>query len=348
MEPKATDAQINAVKKCMENKGFNIVLNNGDVMTVLAAIGDKRLVEPQAIASFDGVREVKLIQEPYKLASREYKEEDSVIEFKNGVKIGGLEKPVMMVGPCSVEKDFDGLMEIATAAKEMGCEFLRGGAFKPRTSPYDFQGLGEKGLQYLKEAAEKTGLLVVSEVMDTADVDMFCDYVDLIQIGARNMQNFKLLKAVGKAGKPVLLKRGPAATIREFLLAAEHIMANDNEKVILCERGVKGFDSTYTRNTLDVAAIPIIRKYSHLPIIADPSHGTGRRYLVEPMTKAALVAGANGIMIEIHNDPENASSDGAQSLNLTQFREAQHRINKVIGRINYDNKELKAELAGAK
>jgi 3-deoxy-7-phosphoheptulonate synthase len=343
MEPKATVEQINIVKRSMENKGFKITLNHGEIMTVLAAIGDKRLVEPQAVASFDGVREVKLIQEPYKLASREYKEEDTVIEFRNGVKIGGFERPVMMVGPCSVEKDFDGLLEIAKTAKEMGCEFLRGGAFKPRTSPYDFQGLGEKGLKYLKEAAEKTGMLVVSEVMDTTDVDMFCDYVDLIQIGARNMQNFKLLKAVGKAGKPVLLKRGPAATIREFLLAAEHIMANDNDKVILCERGIKGFDSTYTRNTLDIAAIPIIKRFSHLPIIADPSHGTGRRYLVEPMSKAALIAGANGLMIEIHNDPENASSDGAQSLTLEQFKKTQRVLNKLIGRIDYDNKMLKIE-----
>lgn len=345
MEPKATIDQINTVKKYMENHGFKIVLNHGDIMTVLAAIGDKRLIEPQAVASYEGVREVKLIQEPYKLASREYREEDTIIEFKNGVKIGGYERPVMMVGPCSVEKDFDGLLEIAKTAKEMGCEFLRGGAFKPRTSPYDFQGLGEKGLQYLKEAAEKTGMLVVSEVMDTVDVDMFCDYVDLIQIGARNMQNFKLLKAVGKCGKPVLLKRGPAATIREFLLAAEHIMANDNDKVILCERGIKGFDSTFTRNTLDIAAIPIIKKYSHLPVIADPSHGTGRRYLVEPMSKAALIAGANGLMIEIHNDPDNASSDGAQSLNLQQFKDTQRRINKLIGRIDYDNKVMKEELA---
>lgn len=345
MEPKATAEQINAVKRSMENKGFKIVLNHGDVMTVLAAIGDKRLIEPQAVASFEGVREVKLIQEPYKLASREYKEEDTVVEFKNGVKIGGLERPVMMVGPCSVEKDFDGLMEVAKTAKEMGCEFLRGGAFKPRTSPYDFQGLEEQGLVYLKEAAEKTNMLVVSEVMDTADVDMFVDYVDLIQIGARNMQNFKLLKAVGKSGKPVLLKRGPASTIREFLLAAEHIMATDNDKVILCERGVKGFDSTFTRNTLDIAAIPIIKKYSHLPIISDPSHGTGRRYLVEPMSKASLIAGAHGLMIEIHHDPEHASSDGAQSLNMAQFREVQRNLNKLIGRIEYDNKDLKAQKA---
>ena len=341
MEPKATVEQINAVKRYMENKGFKIVLNHGDVMTVLAAIGDKRLIEPQSVASFEGVREVKLIQEPYKLASREYKEEDTVIEFKNGVKIGGLERPVMMVGPCSVEKDFNGLLRVAVAAREMGCQFLRGGAFKPRTSPYEFQGLEEKALEYLAMAREKTGLLVVTEVMDTADVPMVEDYADVVQIGARNMQNFKLLKAVGKCDKPVLLKRGGAATIREFLLAAEHIMCNGNEKVILCERGIKSFDSTFTRNTLDLAAIPIIKKYSHLPIIADPSHGTGRRYLIEPMAKAALVAGANGLMIEVHHDPENASSDGAQSLSIQQFKDMQKRINKLIGRIDYDNQQLK-------
>ncbi len=341
MEPKATKEEIDVVKNNLEKKGFKIVLNHGDVMTVIAAIGDKRLVDPASIASFEGVRSVKLIQEPYKLASREGKEEDTVIEFPNGVKIGGLERPVMMVGPCSVEKDFNGLLRVAVAAREMGCQFLRGGAFKPRTSPYEFQGLEEKALEYLAMAREKTGLLVVTEVMDTADVPMVEDYADVVQIGARNMQNFKLLKAVGKCDKPVLLKRGGAATIREFLLAAEHIMCNGNEKVILCERGIKSFDSTFTRNTLDLAAIPIIKKYSHLPIIADPSHGTGRRYLIEPMAKAALVAGANGLMIEVHHDPENASSDGAQSLSIQQFKDMQKRINKLIGRIDYDNQQLK-------
>lgn len=341
MEPKATKEEIDVVKNNLEKKGFKIVLNHGDVMTVIAAIGDKRLVDPASIASFEGVRSVKLIQEPYKLASREGKEEDTVIEFPNGVKIGGLERPVMMVGPCSVEKDFNGLLRVAVAAREMGCQFLRGGAFKPRTSPYEFQGLEEKALEYLAMAREKTGLLIVTEVMDTADVPMVEDYADVVQIGARNMQNFKLLKAVGKCDKPVLLKRGGAATIREFLLAAEHIMCNGNEKVILCERGIKSFDSTFTRNTLDLAAIPIIKKYSHLPIIADPSHGTGRRYLIEPMAKAALVAGANGLMIEVHHDPENASSDGAQSLSIQQFKDMQKRINKLIGRIDYDNQQLK-------
>lgn len=341
MEPKATENEIQRVVTSLESKGFKIILNKGEVMTVIAAIGDKRLVDPASIASLEGVRDVKLVQEPYKLASREGKAEDTIIEFPNGIKIGGLEKPVLMVGPCSVEKDIDGLLRVAEAAKEMGVHFLRGGAFKPRTSPYEFQGLEEKALEYLAIAREKTGLLVVTEVMDTYDVPLVEKYADIIQIGARNMQNFKLLKAVGKCSKPVLLKRGPAASIREFLLAAEHIMCNGNEKVILCERGVKGFDSTYTRNTLDLAAVPVIKKYSHLPIVVDPSHACGRRYLVEPMSKAALMVGANGLMIEIHHDPDNASSDGAQSLNIEQFKKVAKNLNRLIGRIDYDNRNNK-------
>ena len=340
MEPSASAEQIQTVVKGLENKGFKTVLNKGDVMTVIAAIGDKRLINPHAFQSYEGVRKVKLIQEPYKLASREGKSEDTVIEFSNGVRIGGTERPVMMVGPCSVEKDLDGLLKVAEAAKEMGCQFLRGGAFKPRTSPYDFQGLEEKALEYLAIAREKTGLLVVTELMDTADIDLVCNYADVIQIGARNMQNFKLLKAVGKCNKPVILKRGSAATIREFLLAAEHIMYNGNDKVILCERGIKGVDCDATRNTLDVAAVPVIKKYSHLPVIIDPSHGTGRRYLIEPMAKAGLIVGANGVMMEVHHDPENASSDGAQSLSIPMFYDVAKRLNKLIGRIDYDNKHL--------
>ncbi len=340
MEPSATKEQIQTVVNALHNKGFKTVLNHGDVMTVIAAIGDKRLIDPHSFQSYEGVRSVKLIQEPYKLASREYKQEDTVIEFSNGVRIGGLEKPVLIVGPCSVEKDLDGLLRVADAAKEMGCHFLRGGAFKPRTSPYDFQGLEEKALEYLAIARERTGLLVVTELMDTMDIDLVCQYADVIQIGARNMQNFKLLKAVGKCNKPVILKRGPAATIREFLLAAEHIMYNGNDKVILCERGILGVDKNATRNTLDIAAIPVIKKYSHLPIIVDPSHGTGRRYLVEPMAKAGLIVGAHGVMMEVHHDPENASSDGAQSLSIPMFKEVAKRLNKLIGRIDYDNKHL--------
>jgi len=344
MEPGTAQENIDRVVKSLENKGFRIVLNQGDVMTVIAAIGDKRLVDPHALGCLEGVRKVKLIQEPYKLASRESHPQDTIVEFDNGVKIGGYEKPVLMVGPCSVEKDFDGLLRVAEVAKEYGCQFLRGGAFKPRTSPYDFQGLEEKALIYLARAREKTGLLVVTEVMDSSDVDMIANYADLIQIGARNMQNFKLLKAVGKCNKPILLKRGLASTIREFLLAAEYIISNGNERVILCERGIRTFDDAFTRNTLDISAVPVIRKYSHLPIIVDPSHGTGRRYLVEPMSKAALIAGAHGVMMEVHHDPENASSDGAQSLSIDQFKVVAKHLNKLIGRIDYDNKILKSEM----
>ena len=337
MEPRATQEQIDRVVKAMESKGFRIILNQGDVMTVIAAIGDRRLFQPQSVASFEGVREVKLIQEPFKLASRESQNEDTVIEFENGVKIGGIEKPVIMAGPCSVEENLEGLLEIDHSVKASGAQILRGGAFKPRTSPYEFQGLEELGLKYLAQARKETGLLIVTEVMDTNTVDLVTSYADILQVGARNMQNFKLLKALGECGKPVMLKRGAAATIREFLLAAEHIMYNGNPNVILCERGVKGIDSQYSRNTLDIASIPIIKKYSHLPIIVDPSHGTGRRYLIEPMSKASLVAGAHGIMVEVHNDPDNAMCDGAQSLTLTMFDDMMKNINQLIGRINYDN-----------
>lgn len=338
MEPKASEAQIQRVCNYLKEHGFKINLNRGEVLTVIAAIGDKRLISTSSINALDGVSEVKLIQEPYKMASKQAQETDTVIEFANGVKIGGNERPVLMVGPCSVEKDYEGLLKVAIAAKEMGCQFLRGGAFKPRTSPYDFQGLEEKGLQYLAKARQETGLLVVSEVMDTVDIPLLCKYVDVLQVGARNMQNFKLLKALGQIKKPVMLKRGAAATIREFLLAAEHIMYNGNKNVILCERGIKGIDSDFTRNTLDLASIPVIRKYSHLPVIVDPSHGTGKRYLIEPMGKAALVSGAHGLMYEVHHDPDHASSDGAQSLNIEQFKEVTRNFNKLIGRIDYDNK----------
>ncbi len=338
MEPSATDEQVDKVVKYLEKHGFRVNINHGDILKVIAAIGDKRILSPQIIAGFDGVKTVKSIQEPYKLASRTAHPEDTIIKFSNGVKIGGKEKPVLMVGPCSVEKDIESLLEIARAAKEMGCEFLRGGAFKPRTSPYDFQGLEEKGLEFLAEARKQTGLLVVTEVMDTMDIPLVNKYADILQVGARNMQNFKLLKALGHIKKPVMLKRGPAASIKEFLLAAEHIMYNGNSKVILCERGIKGYDNDFSRNTLDIAAVPILRKFSHLPVIVDPSHGTGRRYLIEPMGKAALVAGAHGLMYEIHNDPDNASSDGAQSLDLNMFRDVTKRFNKLIGRIDYDNK----------
>lgn len=330
MEPNATEEQINHVAEHLKSLDFKININYGDMLTVIAAIGDKRLVQPHSITSFEGVREVKLIQDPFKLASRESQKEDTVIEFSNGLKIGGKNKPVIIAGPCSVEENIDGLLEVAFAAKEMGAKVLRGGAFKPRTSPYDFQGLEERGLQYLAQAREKTGLLVATEVMDTLDLPLVCDYADIIQVGARNMQNFKLLKAIGKCNKPVILKRGPAAGIKEFLLAAEHIMYNGNPNVILCERGIKGFDSGYTRNVLDLAAVGVIKKYSHLPIIVDPSHATGKRYLIEPMSKAAIVAGADGIMMEVHNNPDKAYSDGAQSLTIPQFKKLMKHLSKLI------------------
>ncbi|MBR2526365.1 3-deoxy-7-phosphoheptulonate synthase [bacterium] len=344
MEPGTSEDNIQRVVKTLEKHEFKVVLNRGEVMTVIAAIGDKRLFDPHSLGSLEGVREVKIIQEPYKLASREGQQEDTIITFDNGVKVGGLERPVIMAGPCSVEKDYQGLLDVAYAAKEMGCKFLRGGAFKPRTSPYDFQGLEEKALVFLARAREKTGLLVVTELMDSNDMPLFENYVDVIQIGARNMQNFALLKAVGKSTKPVLLKRGGAATIREFLLAAEYIMCNGNKNVILCERGIKSFDQSFTRNVLDISAIPVIKKLSHLPIIVDPSHATGRRYLIEPMSKAALISGAHGLIMEVHHDPDNASSDGAQSLSIPQFIEVAKRLNKLIGRIDYDNRMTKQEL----
>ena len=235
------------------------------------------------------------------------------------------------------EENIEGLLEGARAAKEMGANFLRGGAFKPRTSPYDFQGLEEKGLKYLAKAREETGLLVVTEVMDTLDLPLVCDYADIIQVGARNMQNFKMLKAIGKTNKPVILKRGPAAGIKEFLLAAEHIMYNGNPNVILCERGIKGFDANYTRNILDLASVGVIRKYSHLPVIVDPSHATGRRYLIEPMSKAAIVSGANGIMMEVHNNPDKAWSDGAQSLTIPQFKRLMTHLSKLMDLLETEN-----------
>ena len=344
MEPGTSEDNIQRVVKTLERHEFKVVLNRGEVMTVIAAIGDKRMFDPNSLCSLEGVREVKIIQEPYKLASREGKSEDTVIKFSNGVKVGGLERPIFIAGPCSVEQDYQGLLDVAFAAKEMGCQFLRGGAFKPRTSPYDFQGLEEKALVYLARAKEKTGLLTITELMDYNDLPMVENYIDVIQIGARNMQNFALLKAVGKSKKPILLKRGGSSTIREFLLAAEYIMSGGNDNVILCERGIKSFDSSFTRNVLDLSAIPVIKKLSHLPIIVDPSHATGRRYLIEPMSKAALIAGAHGIMMEVHHDPDNASSDGAQSLSISQFLDVAKRINKLIGRIDYDNRMRKQEL----
>lgn len=344
MERNCSETQIQKVVDFLKLNGFEIRLNQGQIHTVIDAIGDKTTVTPGRISAFDGVKEVKIIREPFRLASRDRKPDDTIIEFSNGVKIGGNNKPVSMVGPCSIEDDYEGLLKVAIAAKEMGCEFLRGGAFKPRTSPYDFQGYGEKALKFMRQAADETGLLTVSEVMDASELDMMCDYIDVLQIGARNVQNFKLLHAVGKCNKPVILKRGLASTIREFLLAAEHIMYNGNSNVILCERGIRSFDSAFTRNVMDIASIPVIKKYSHLPIIIDPSHGTGQRYLIEPMAKAGLIVGADGIMIEVHHDPENALSDGKQSLTIPMFKDVMRRINNLKDHLHYEKNSLSANI----
>ena len=343
MEKRATEADIQKVCERLIEYGFRIQVNHGEIITVIEAFGDKTGVSQDRILALPGVKEIKVIREPYRLACRDRNPEDTIIEFKNGVKIGGNNKPISFVGPCSVE-DYEGLLEVAVAAKEMGCEFLRGGAFKPRTSPYDFQGYEEKALKYLKQASEETGLLTVTEVMDSEDIPMISEYCDVLQIGARNVQNFKLLKAVGKANKPVILKRGLASTITEFLLAAEHIMYNGNPNVILCERGIRSFDSKYTRNVVDIAAIPVIKQHSHLPIILDPSHATGQRYLIEPIAKAGLVVGADGLMIEVHHNPEVALSDGKQSLSIPMFKDIMGRLNTISGRLHYEKKCLSANI----
>jgi 3-deoxy-7-phosphoheptulonate synthase len=330
METHATDAQIQDVIQHVEDLGFRVVVNTGDVMTVISAIGDKRLVDMHTLEALDGVREIVPIQEPFKMASRQVKPHDTVIRFDNGVQIGGDARAVMMAGPCSIEADPDILLRTAETVKRSGATFLRGGAFKPRSSPYDFQGLEEEGLKQLADAREATGLLVITEVMDTTEVPLVAEYADVLQIGARNMQNFKMLKALGSCGRPVMLKRGLSATIKEFLLAAEYILAHGNDQVILCERGIRGFDSSITRNVLDLAAVPVIKHLSHLPVIVDPSHGTGRRFLIEPMCQAAIMAGADGLMVEVHPNPDKALSDGAQTLNYSQFENMMGTLNQVI------------------
>jgi 3-deoxy-7-phosphoheptulonate synthase len=283
---------------------------------VLGAVGVRADFDPRAIELIEGVREVVRITQPYKLASRAFRSEGTIVELPRGVRIGGSEV-IVAAGPCSVESR-EQINIIAEGVARNGAKILRGGAFKPRSSPYSFQGMGEPALALLRDAADKHGLLVCSEVMDASQISMIVPMVDILQVGARNMQNYHLLRALGEVQKPVLLKRGMSATIEELLLSAEYIMAGGNYNVILCERGIRTFE-TYTRNTLDIAAIPVIKKLSHLPIIADPSHGTGRRDKVAPMARASVAAGADGLLIEVHHDPDKALSDGAQSLYIEQF-----------------------------
>ena len=316
MQEGATDAQIRNVIDKLIAHGFDVHRSTGASHTVLGAVGVHRDFDHRDFELLEGVREVMRITQPFKLASRQFKPEGTVVDLGRGVKIGGPDV-VVAAGPCSVESR-EQIMAVAEAVSKAGAKILRGGAFKPRTSPYAFQGLGEKGLEMMREAADRFGLFTVSEVMDPSQIEMMGRYADIYQVGARNMQNYHLLRALGEVRKPVLLKRGMSATMEELLLSAEYILSGGNYNVILCERGIRTFE-TYTRNTMDISAIPIIKKLSHLPKTADPSHGTGRRDKVPPMARAAVAAGADGLLIEVHNDPEHALSDGAQSLEPSAF-----------------------------
>jgi 3-deoxy-7-phosphoheptulonate synthase len=315
LKPGTTKEQTNAFIDFMENKGVSIHQSLGEDHTILGVIGDTRLMDDHTIKSHQIVKDVLRVQEPYKKANRLFHPLDTIIEV--GDRKIGEGNITIIAGPCSVESE-EQIAVIADSIKKSGAGFLRGGAFKPRSSPYSFQGLGSTGLDYLVAAREATGLPIVTEIMSLDYIDEFVEKVDIIQVGARNMQNFILLRELGKVDKPILLKRGMSASIQEFLMASEYIMKEGNENVILCERGIRTFEN-FTRNTLDLSIIPILKKKSHLPVIIDPSHGTGIRWMVEPMAKAAIAAGADGLMIEVHNDPENAWSDGDQSIDLEQF-----------------------------
>ncbi len=317
MQEGAKEPQIQAVIDRMVALGFTVHRSTGVRHTVLGGVGPVEDVEPADFEVMDGVKECHRIVSPYKLASRHFRPGGTVVRVGD-VEIGG-DRVIIMAGPCSVENE-DQINRTAEAVARAGAVILRGGAFKPRTSPYSFQGLGEKGLEMLRKAADRHGLKVVTEVMDHEQIPMFAEYADILQVGARNMQNYNLLRRLGELRKPVLLKRGPAATIEELLLSAEYILTGGNYDVILCERGIRTFES-YTRNTMDISAIPVVKKLSHLPIVADPSHGTGRRDKVLPMARAAVAAGADGLLVEVHCDPDHALSDGAQSLWPEQFAE---------------------------
>lgn len=327
MSPQSTAEDLENVKKKIEQEGLQYHLSSGSERTIVGVIGDKKLISHFEDHCFlPGVEKTMRITEKYKLVSREFKGESSVIDV-GGVKIGGNNPPVVMAGPCAVES-MEQLMEAAKAVAEGGAQFLRGGAFKPRTSPYDFQGMADDGLKMLRQAADAFNLKVVTEVLDQRNVMEVAEYADVLQIGARNMQNFQLLKEVGAAGRPVMLKRGLCATIKEWLNAAEYIMAAGCDDVIFCERGIRTYE-TYTRNTLDLSAVVAIKELSHLPIIVDPSHGTGRRSMVRPMAMAAVTAGADGLIIEVHPHPEVALCDGDQSLTPADFKRTMEDLKKV-------------------
>ena len=323
MRHDATTRDIDAVVQSIREMGYEARPTPGKQRTAIGVIGNDGKVNSDRLEALNGVLEVIHVTQPYKQVSREWRAEPTIITLDNGTRIGAGEVSVM-AGPCSVESEAQ-IIGIAHKLRDAGATILRGGAFKPRTSPYSFQGMGEAGLKLLARAREETGMAIVTEAIDNDSLDLVAEYADIVQIGARNMQNFSLLRRAGRAGKPVLLKRGMAATIKDLLLSAEYLLAEGNHNVILCERGVRSFD-THTRNLLDLTAIPVAKSLSHLPIIADPSHGTGLRAKVIPMARAAVAAGADGLMIEVHPDPERAMSDGAQSLYPDQFQELMDQI----------------------
>ncbi|KJU71039.1 3-deoxy-7-phosphoheptulonate synthase [Clostridium baratii] len=332
LKPKVKEEEVKKLTRELESKGVSVNPVIGKDMSILGLVGDTRSLDPTQIEANPNVERVMHVQEPFKKANRMFHPDPSIIDV-NGIKIGG-EKIVMIAGPCSVENE-EQILEVAESVKNSGAQFLRGGAFKPRTSPYSFQGLKYNGLDLLKLARKNTGLPIVTEIMSPYDVERFNEDVDIIQVGARNMQNFDLLKELGKINKPILLKRGLSATIEELLMSAEYIMAEGNENVILCERGIRTFE-TYTRNTLDLSAIPAIKKLSHLPVIVDPSHATGKWWMVEPLSKAAIAIGADGLIIEVHNNPEKALCDGAQSIKPDVYNkliEDLKPIAKAVGRV---------------
>ncbi|HUJ31412.1 MAG TPA: 3-deoxy-7-phosphoheptulonate synthase [Candidatus Acidoferrum sp.] len=332
MSGEATDEQINHIVDRIKECGYEAHLIRGKERTVIGVVGNSRTSREEllALSSAPGVEEIVRISHPYKLAARSVRPEGTVIDLGNGVTIGGKEV-VVAAGPCAVESS-EQIHDIAAKVAQAGARLLRGGAFKPRSSPYSFQGMGEQGLELLRDAANKSGLLVVSEVMDPSQIEIMLPYVDVLQVGARNMQNYHLLRGLGEVDKPVLLKRGMSGTIEELLLSAEYIMAGGNYKVILCERGIRTFE-TALRNTMDIAAIPVLKSLSHLPVVADPSHGTGKRDKVAPMARAAVAAGADGLLIEVHPDPERAMSDGVQSLYPDQFAQLMNEVRGVAAAV---------------
>jgi len=332
MDKSASEKNVEKVISILNDYGFDVHKSSGIHQTVLGAIGVKPDFDTRELQMLEGVSKVFRITEPYKLTSRSFKSENSIIDV-DGIKIGGNEI-VIIAGPCAVESE-EQIDFVAKHVAQQGAVILRGGAFKPRTSPYSFQGLGEDGLKFMHQAAKQYGLKMVTEVMDISQIDLVAKYADILQLGARNMQNFSLLKEIGRAGKPVMLKRGLSSTIDEWLMSAEYILSTGNYNVILCERGIRTFE-TSTRNTLDISAIPVIHKKSHLPIVVDPSHGVGIRDKVIPMARAAVAAGADGIMIEVHNNPEKAKSDGAQSLYPDQFTELSKQIISIASAIGRD------------